>query len=71
MECHLFLHIQTHPKVDMTIILGSMDLEGSESSKLLLMRFHKMATTSVTNDTATQIYIYVRAMSGKGRFELT
>ncbi len=53
----------------MSIILGSMDLEGSEFSNLLLMRFHKMATTSVTNDTATQIYNYVCAMSGKGGFK--
>ncbi len=71
LECHLFLHIQTHPKGDVTIILGSMDLEGSEFPKLLLMRFHKIATTSVTNDTAVQIYNYVRAVSGKGGFELT
>ncbi len=66
----LYCDCTTPSDIDVTIIIGHLDLEKSMAPKLLLMRFHSMATKGIDNDVANSLYATLQCLSGKYGFEL-
>jgi len=66
----LFGFNQVNPRADLTIILGSLDINGSSTPKLILMRFHRMITSISNTAQAKSLYHTLRCVSGNRGFEL-
>ncbi len=56
--------------IDVTVIIGNLVLEKSKSPKLLLLRFHSMATGAIDNNVANTLYETLRCLAGKSGFEV-
>ena len=69
-KCLFFGPSQTSKKVDITIIIGRLNLERTCVPKLLLMRFHSIITSNISSEDAIRIYESLRAVSGKHGYEL-
>ena len=65
-----FGYNQINAKVDVTIILGSLNVNGMSTPKLILMRFHRMISSITSPCQAKSLYHTLRCVSGKNGFEL-
>jgi hypothetical protein len=66
----LFGFNQVNPRADVTIILGSLEINGSSTPKLILMRFHRMITSISNTAQSKSLYHTLRCVSGNRGFEL-
>ena len=66
----LFGFNQVNPQADLTIILGSLDISGCPTPKLIMMRFHRMITSISNTTQAKALYHTLRCVSGNHGFEL-
>ena len=61
---------QVHPRVDCTIILGLLNIDGNATPKLILLRFHSIMSSIPTIEDANLLYDTLRCVSGNGGYEM-
>ena len=62
---------QVHPRVDCTIILRLLNIDGNATPKLiLLLRFHSIMSSIPTIEDANLLYDTLRCVSGNGGYEM-
>ena len=74
-ECYAFGRDDARSKVDITIILGSLNFEdafdnGKQSPKLIMLRFHNMIHNNILCEAAFALYSQVRCIADKQGFEV-
>jgi len=74
-QCYAFGRDDARPKVDITIILGSLNFEGGfedgkQPPKLIILRFHNMIHHSISSEAAFSLYSQVQCKAGKQGFEV-
>ena len=69
-ECYGFGEEDVESDVDVTIIIGNLSLENVKTPKLLMLKFSDMIQSEIKDDDASDLYNYLRSLSGRHGFEI-